>query len=202
MDTKQTLKNWLGAGSINLFGRPFAGKDTQGEYLADVFDGVMISGGDLLRHTDDQEVQQIMAQGGIIPSDAWERIVTPFFANPELNGKPLILSEVGRVKGEEQVIMKVTESTGHPQKAVVLLHLSEEEVWRRFDQSQIDHDRGDRADDNRAVLQTRLDKFREKVEPVIEYYRQNGLLIEIDGTLSRDQVTEAIEQALLQRATQ
>jgi adenylate kinase len=197
---KYILKQWLGAGSINLFGMPFAGKDTQGNYLADLFDGVMISGGDILRHTTDAEVQQIMAEGGIIPSEAWERIVPPFFANPDLAGRPLILSEVGRLKGEEQIIMRVTEATGHPQKAVIMLTLTEEEVWRRFDQSQLDKDRGERADDNKAVLQTRLDKYREKVLPVIDVYRQNGLLIEVDGALSREQVTQEIVHALLAKA--
>jgi adenylate kinase len=195
------LKTWLGTGSINLFGRPFAGKDTQGKFLADLFGGVMISGGDILRHTTDEEVQRIMAEGGIIPSEAWERIVPPFFANPELASKPLILSEVGRLKGEEQIIMHVTEQTGHPQKAVIELTLSEEEVWKRFDQSRIDGDRGVRADDNKAVLQTRLDKYREKVQPVLDYYREIGLLIEVDGTLTRDQVTQEILKALLAKAS-
>ena len=199
-ENKQLLKDWLGAGSINLFGRPFAGKDTQGAFLADLFGGVMISGGDILRRTTDEEVQRIMAEGGIIPSEAWERIVPPFFASPELAGKPLILSEVGRLKGEEQIIMRVMAETGHPQKAVIVLTLSEEEVWRRFEQSQIDKDRGERADDNTAVLQTRLDKYREKVLPVIDYYREISLLIEVDGTLTREQVTQEILRALTARA--
>lgn len=195
------IKQWLGSGSINLFGRPFAGKDTQGNFLADKFGGVMLSGGDILRRTTDQQVQQIMAAGGIIPSEAWERIVPPFFADPKLSGQPLILSEVGRLKGEEQIIMRVCEASGHPQKAVIVLTLSEEEVWRRFEQSQVDKDRGERADDNRAVLQTRLEKYRDMVQPVIDYYASIGLLIEVDGTLTREQVTAAIMTALYTRAT-
>ena len=197
----QTIKTWLGSGSINIFGRPFAGKDTQGQALADYFGGVMLSGGDILRHSmSNPKVQEIMAAGAIIPSDLFEEIVVPFFSHQDLNGKPLILSEVGRVSGEDQVIMKVAEATNHPEKAVLYLDLSEDAVWQRFEQSQVSHDRGDRADDNKAVLQKRLDQYREKVLPVIEFYRQQGLLIEIDGTLPREEVTDAILEALAARA--
>ncbi|MCU0667003.1 MAG: nucleoside monophosphate kinase [Patescibacteria group bacterium] len=197
----QTISSWLGAGSINVFGRPFAGKDTQGNYLANILGGVMVSSGDILRKTTDEQVQKIMAEGGIIPMEAFERIVPPFFGNPDLNGKPLILSEVGRLKGEEQIILKVTSDTNHPTKAVIYLSLSEEVVWERFDLSQINKDRGNRADDNKLVLQNRLDKYREKVIPVIEYYRDIGLLIDIDGSPSKEQVTNSIIDALYQKAT-
>jgi adenylate kinase len=200
-ETITTLKSWLGSGSINLFGRPFAGKDTQGRILADLFGGTMLSGGDILRHAkDDPEVQQIMASGGIIPSSLFEQIVLPHFSDTSLAGKPLLLSEVGRMLGEEQVILKVTANTGHPTKAVIELVLEETEVWRRFEAAVAIGDRGQRADDNAAVLQNRLDKYRDKVVPVLEIYRHLGLLIEIDGTLPRKEVTAAILESLLARS--
>lgn len=64
-DKKLIIKNWLGNGSINIFGMPFSGKDTQGAILAEHFGGVMISSGDILRHDHgNQQIQQIMAEGG------------------------------------------------------------------------------------------------------------------------------------------
>ena len=187
------VKNWLACGSLNLFGRPFAGKDTQGARLAEIFDGIMISSGDVLRKAkENTEVQSIMASGGIIPSNLFESIVLPVFTNAELSGKPLILSEVGRMVGEEKVIMDAASKSGHPLKAVIYLNLSEEEVWNRFIISQVEGDRGARQDDNKAVLQTRLDKYREKVLPVIDIYRQLNLLIEVDGSKSRDDITADI----------
>ncbi len=75
---QKTISDWLKTGSINIFGLPFAGKDTQGKILAEMFNGVVISGGDILRsNKDNQELQQIMASGQIIPSDLWEQIVVP-----------------------------------------------------------------------------------------------------------------------------
>jgi adenylate kinase len=197
-----SITTWLGSGSINIFGLPFSGKDTQARRLADLFGGVMMSSGDILRRNqDNEELQRIMASGQIIPSDLFERIVVPDLSREELHGKPLILSEVGRMEGEQHVILRATSASGHPQKAVILLKLSDEEVWHRFDASKQEGDRGARADDNTSVLQTRLDSYHQKVTPVIEYYRQTGLLIEIDGSRSRDEVTEEILQCLYTKAT-
>lgn len=193
----QTIKDWLGSGSINIFGLPFAGKDTQGVILANLIGGVIMSGGDILRHNkDNAELQRIMAAGEIIPTTLWEEIVVPYLAKAEFKNKPLILSEVGRLEGEQQVVEKATVSSGHPQKAVILLVLNDSEIWHRFDISQQQGDRGNRADDNKAVLQTRLDSYHTKVMPVINYYRQKGLLIEIDGSMTKELVTKAILEKL------
>jgi adenylate kinase len=199
---QQSITHWLDTGSINIFGLPFAGKDTQGALLAEMFHGVMFSSGDILRHNKDNErLQQIMAEGGIIPSGLFEEIVVPYLSNPDLRDSPLILSEVGRMGEEADIVLRATEASGHETKAVILLKLSDEEVWRRFDEASKSHDRGERADDNRAVLQTRLDNYHAKVMPTIEFYRQKGLLIEIDGSLPKDEVTAHILASLTERAS-
>jgi adenylate kinase len=200
-EQKDQISQWLGTGSINIFGLPFAGKDTQGEKLAEMFNGVIISSGDILRHNKENlRLQDIMARGDIIPSDLFEEIVLPYLSNPEYKDRPLILSEVGRLHGEDEVVVRACKNSGHPQKVVILLKLPDDEVWRRFDESQEDHDRGNRRDDNKAVLQTRLDAYHDKVTPVLNNYREQGKLIEIDGTKSREEVTEEILNALLVNA--
>jgi len=191
------IGQWLGTGAINIFGRPFSGKDTQGELLAKLFGGELIGGGDILRsHHDPKKIEDIMASGGIIPSDFYEQMVLPYLARKAFAHKPLILSSVGRSHGEEPVILRAAAAAGHPIKTVLLLKISEEEVWGRFEESLEDHDRGNRSDDRRDVLKTRLQKFQEKTAPVIEFYRDKGLLIEIDGAKSREAVTEEILTAL------
>ncbi len=182
---------------------PFSGKDTQGAILAEDFNGVMISSGDILRHDHgNKQVQEIMAEGGIIPSELFEQIVLPFLSRPELNGKPLVLSSVGRSEGEEPIIREATENSGHPTKAVIILNLSEEDVWKRFEESKIENDRGDRSDDKKEALTHRLQEFQNKTMPVIRYYRQQRLLIEVDGILSKDKVTESIIDKLYELATE
>lgn len=191
------ISEWLGVGSINIFGRPFAGKDTQGRKLADLFGGELIAGGDILRSYHDQEkIKQIMSKGELIPTDFYLEIMLPFLSKPELKSKPLILSSVGRLKGEEPIITEATQSSGHPIKAVILLQLAEEDCWNHFEKSKDEHDRGNRPDDKKEVLKTRLHEFQNKTIPVLEYYRDKGLLIEVDGTQSREVVTQEILDSL------
>lgn len=202
-DKKLIIKKWLGNGSINIFGMPFSGKDTQGAVLAEHFGGVMISSGDILRHDHgNQQIQQIMAEGGIIPSDLFEQIVLPFLSRSELNGKPLVLSSVGRSEGEEPIIMHATENSGHPTKAVIILNLTEEDVWKRFEDSKLENDRGDRSDDKKEALTHRLQEFQDKTIPVIRFYRQQRLLIEVNGILPKEEVTKQIVDKLYELATE
>jgi adenylate kinase len=196
-----TIKTWLGTGSINIFGRPFAGKDTQGEKLAEFFGGDLMAGGDILRSYHDQDkIKELMSTGDLFPTDFYLSIVLPFLSREDIKNEPIILSSVGRMKGEEQTILDATEQSGHPMKAVVLLVLTEDQVMERFDATRKLGDRGTREDDNHDALENRLVKFREQTEPVIEIYRQKNLLVEVDGTLDRDNVTIEIINKLYEKA--
>jgi len=192
-----SIKTWLGNGSIDFFGRPFSGKDTQGKILADLFGGSLISGGDILRsHHDPAAIEKIMAEGGIIPSDFYLSMVVPYLSKDEFRGRPLMLSAVGRSHGEEPIIEQATEASGHRMKAVIVLELSDEDVWQRYDAAKELHDRGERSEDRAEALRNRLNKYRDNTEPVIDYYDQKGLLVRIDGRQSEEDVTRAIIEQL------
>jgi adenylate kinase len=196
-DRIKIISDWLKTGSIDIFGRPFSGKDTQARLLADLFNGVVIGGGDILRsHHDPKQIEQVLAGGGIVPSDFYIHLVLPYLSRPQFKPKPLLLSAVGRSHGEEPIILKATADSGHPIKAVISLQIDEAEVWRRFEAAKDKGDRGNRADDRRAVLRTRLKKYQDNTVPVIDFYRDKKMLIEVDGTLSREQVTDEILQGL------
>lgn len=202
MDSRiSQITDWLGTGSINLFGRPFAGKDTQGRILAELLKAKLVGGGEILRsQKDPARIEKIMAEGGIIPSDYYLQTIEPFLARAEFKGQPLILDSVGRRHGEEKAVIKACEAAGHPIKVVLLLKLSDEEIWRRFEAAASAGDRGSRADDSREALANRLQKFIGQTQPVLEFYRQKGLLAEVNGENSRQAVTEQILDALLKMA--
>jgi adenylate kinase len=198
----QTIAKWLGTGSINIFGRPFAGKDTQGRILADLFGAELVSGGDILRSYHDQDtLKKLLASGELIPSDLFLRIVLPFMSQPDFVNKPLMLSSIGRLEGEEYTILEATTASNHPIKAAILLELSDERVWQHFEAAKDLNDRGARSDDTSEVLKTRLHEFQIKTEPVIAYYRQHNLLITVDGSQTREQVTSEILKKLYELAT-
>jgi adenylate kinase len=192
------IRSWLGSGTINIFGLPFAGKDTHGSTLAKLFNAPLIGGGEILRsHELHPELKKSLDAGILTPQDEYLRIVTPFLSKSEFTGHPLILSSVGRWVGEEEGILEATEVSGHPTKAVIYLHLAEEVVHKRWEKSQEQGDRGGRADDAEHVLDTRINEFREKTLPVIEVYREKGLLIEVDSNAEKHEVIESILARLL-----
>ncbi len=196
------IKSWLGTGSINFFGPPFSGKDTQAKRIAEMIDGVVVSGGDILRHAKDNiEVQNIMANGGIIPSDLFLSIIPPFFSHDDINDKPLLLSSVGRLMEEVPTVIKATNDSGHEIKAVIVLELTDKDVWRHYEISQSLNDRGQRADDTKNALKKRLTEYN-KTKPVIDYYRSMSLVLDIDDTKDTDDVTVEIIDALYSFATQ
>lgn len=198
MDTHkiETIKRWLGSGSINFFGPPFSGKDTQAKQLADMCGGIVVSGGDILRHAhDNPELQTVMASGGIISSALFLSIIPPFFAYSDLADKPLFLSSVGRLPEEVPVVVGATRDSGHAIKAVIVLELPNAAVWRHFEIAQELHDRGDRADDNEEALKKRLDEYAKTI-PVLDYYETEHLLVHIDDTKTVDEVSSEIIDAL------
>jgi adenylate kinase len=187
------IRKWLGQGSINIFGMPFAGKDTQGEALADLLGAELLGGGKILRNSIIPEhVKEIMEAGGLIPIDDYLQIVLPYLSHEQFAGKPLVLSSLGRWDGEQQGVLQATEDSGHAIKAVILLTVGEETARERHKRSVEQGDRGARKDDTDEVFGTRITEYREKTLPVIDFYRQKGLLREVDGTPSPVTVTEEI----------
>ena len=184
------IKQWLGSGSINIFGPQYAGKDTQGEMLVKVFGAApLIGGGDILRGSIVPEhVKNIMNQGQLIPTKDYIEIVLPYLAQPDFNGKPLILSAVGRWHGEEQGVLDVTTKANHPLKAVIYMTLNKEIIWQRWEAYKGLRHGGTRQDESKEALEMRLKEFSVKTLPVVEFYRDMGILIEVDGSGSKEKV--------------
>lgn len=192
----ELIKKWLGSGTINIFGRPFAGKDFQGQRLAEFFGGKMISSGKILR---DSQAETTTRNGKLTPFKDFTRIVLPYLSQLHIGNVPLILSSVGRWHGEEEGVIKALNSSNHPLKAVIYMNISTNESHTRWLAREINNDRSNRQDDTEETLNIRFNEFSEKTIPVIEYYQKLGLLIEIDGKGPRDEITCAIIDALFEK---
>lgn len=195
----KTIRDWLGTGSINIFGIQFSGKDTVGKQLTDLFEAQFVSSGDVMRSTflsepTDQDDKIWHAakvgslSGSLMPTNEFREMMAVYLSQPAIEGKPLILSTVGRWIGEEGPIMKVLEDTGHPTKAVVLLNITEEEAWGRWRVADKKRNGGRHDDAEEAVVARRFNEYKEKTLPVIEVYRSLGILLEVNGSQSREAV--------------
>ena len=122
-----TIKDWLGTGSINIFGLPFSGKDTVGIRLAEDLGAKFLSSGLILRHIaeEDQDLAKEMKQGLLADTNKFLDSILPYLSRQDLQSYPLVLSSVGRWEGEEYPVIEAAEDAGHPIKAVILLNISE-----------------------------------------------------------------------------
>lgn len=194
------IKDWLGVGSINIFGLPFAGKDIQGEILAKIFNGNLLGGGEILRSvTLPVNIKECLQIGKLIPSEDYVKIVLPYLKKPSLAGKPLILSSFGRWSGEEMGVLTAVKESGHPLKSVVYLKINENDAHKRWLMLRENNDRKERRDDAEEILKTRFSEFKEKTKPVIDFYNDLELLIEINGKGTREQVTNNIINSLFEK---
>ena len=201
-DKISAIKQWLGNDAINIFGIQFSGKDTLGVPLAEKLGAKFISSGDLVRSamksSDDQRIRQaaIDSQQGILtPTDEFRQLIAPHLSDKQLSNQPLVLGSVGRWIGEEEVVMEALKRGGHRLKAVIVLNISEAEVWRRWEQVK-DERNGGRADDiSKERVQRRLDEYAEKTVPVIQKYHQLGLALDVDaGGTIKHTFDSAIDQ--------
>ena len=202
MDNKiSTIKQWLGTGSINIFGLPMSGKDTQGIKLAETLGAKFLSSGLIIRAMEQQTNQDTTSQGNLTPTNLFYEWVLPYFERRDLFGYPLVLSSIGRWQGEEDQVMSVAKGAGHEIKAAIILNISEADVERRFEAAKALNDRGTRADDkDLATFRTRLREFHDKTIPVLQHYKTLGLLVEVNGDQSREQVASEIIEKLYKKA--
>ena len=197
----ETIKKWLGTGSINIFGLPMSGKDTQGIKLAEALDAKFLSSGMIIRAMEKETDQNLTGSGNLIPTNVFYEWVLPYFERSDLFSYPLILSSIGRWQGEENQVMSVAAGAGHEIKAAIVLNISEADVEQRFIAAKELNDRGQRQDDDDiAVFRNRLQEFRTKTLPVLKHYKELGLLIEVNGDQSREAVFAEIIDCLSSRA--
>lgn len=204
MEEKLTyIKDWLGTGSINIFGLPMSGKDTVGIKLAESLDARFLSSGMIIRAMEQEKNQHYTDNGALAPTDIFYEWVLPYFGREDLKKSALVLSSVGRWSGEEDAVMNAASEAEHPIKAVVLLNISEADVQERWEavrdagMRETGQESTKREDDkSRGVFGTRIQEFIEKTMPVIQHYQSLGLLVPVRADMTREEVFTAVVDQL------
>jgi len=172
---------------IVLLGPPGAGKGTQGQVLCQRLGVPAISTGDMLREAvaDGSElgnkVQGIMASGALVDDATMADVVRDRLVKPDA-GRGYLLDGYPRTLPQAETLAGILRDAGQELDAVLLVDVPEDELVRRALL------RG-RADDKEEVIRERLRVYREKTAPLIGYYRERGLLREIDGNRPIEEVT-------------
>ena len=179
-------------------GPPGAGKGTQAQYVADHFGIPAISTGDIFRANVSQgtelgvEAKRYMDAGEYVPDEVTNRMVRNWIN--EADAEPgFLLDGYPRTLAQVEELDAMISSTGHSlDAAVVLVADPDELVTRLLRRAQVEG----RADDTELVIRRRQEVYAEQTEPLIEVYREHGILIEIDGMGEVDEVTKRIFDAL------
>ncbi|MFL6022143.1 MAG: adenylate kinase [Marmoricola sp.] len=181
-----------------LMGPPGAGKGTQAKGVADHFGIPAISTGDIFRANVSSgtplglEAKRYMDAGEYVPDEVTNLMVRNRIDEEDakpgflLDGYPRTLAQVTELDGMIQF-------TGHQLDAVVVLTVNQDELVARLLQRAKTEGR---ADDTEEVIRRRQEVYAEQTEPLIEVYRERGLLIEVDGLGEIDDVSGRIFSAL------
>jgi len=188
---------------IVFLGPPGAGKGTQAARLATKYGVPQISTGDMLREAVDagtelgSRVQAIMASGELVPDGVMLELVENRLGKPDCAGGA-ILDGYPRTRGQAETLDPLTQGIGLGEvKLVLMLDVSEDEVIRRISgRRQEAAGAGERDDDKDEVVLERMRVYRELTEPLVDYYRSRGVLVEVDGVGDIDEVFDRLDAAM------
>ena len=175
-----------------FIGPPGAGKGTQASLFCSKYYLNHLSTGDLLRDEVASgselglEASRVMNKGELVSDELVLSIVEGRLVNINqgwlLDGFPRNVNQANSLK-------KLLGKINQPLEAVISIKIADEYLIKRL------LERG-REDDNEEVIANRLKIYREKTSPLVDLYRKEGILVEIDGNADIDVVFSCIEKAL------
>ena len=181
--------------NLVFFGPPGAGKGTQADRFAQRHGIPKISTGDMLRKAiaDGTRigmlVRDTLQAGLLVGDDLIISIVAERLEQPDTtNG--FVLDGFPRTIPQAAALDAMLADRGGVKVIALVVHA--DEVIRRLAQ------RG-REDDDAFVLKERLAVYSRDTEPVLEYYRRRSSVSVLDGNRPLDDVSEAIERAILKK---
>lgn len=205
-----------------FLGPPGSGKGTQAKMISERLAIPQISTGDMLRAAVSEgtpmglKAKALMEQGALVSDEVVVGIVRERLAKADCE-KGFILDGFPRTVAQADALGETLADLGKKLDAVVSLVVDDEAVVERVagrrtcrDCGKMYHVRFDppqtegrcdncggelflRDDDREETIRKRLDVYREQTAPLIDYYRNLGLLSEVDGM---QDIREVLRQIL------
>lgn len=184
-----------------IVGPPGAGKGTQAARIAEHFAIPTISTGDIFRKNIadgtalGRQVKAIVDAGDYVPDSLTNALVTDRLNEADAAGG-FLLDGYPRTTDQVRYLTELLSSHGHALDAVIRLVADQDEIVRRLRQRAIEIGR---VDDSEEAIRHRQEVYIRETAPLIEMFREQGLLVEIDGLGAIDDVTVRIFEALAAR---
>lgn len=208
-----------------FLGPPGAGKGTQAKVVASKLGIPQISSGDIFRENLKNETElgrkanQYIKVGDLVPDDITIAMIRERITRTDC-ATGAILDGFPRTPAQAEALDEMLEESGCHIKSVPYIRVSEAALIERLtgrltcrSQGHIfhskfnppeatgicDHDGSElyqREDDKPETVRRRIRVYEKQTQPLVDYYRQRGLLVEIDGNQSINQVTEDLVNLL------
>lgn len=215
------------AKALIFLGAPGAGKGTQAREVATHFGIPQISTGDILRDAVKKQTPLGMAAkakmeaGALVPDEVVCGIVEERIGEADCQ-KGFILDGFPRTIAQAQFVDRVLQAKGRGRPQVLDIEVDEDLLLKRltgrrtcsvcgeiynvhFSPPKVegicDKDGGKllyRADDNEATIRQRLEAYHRQTSPLIEYYRAQGVLHEVDGNKDPETIAKGLLEFLSQ----
>jgi adenylate kinase len=179
---------------IVFIGPPGAGKGTQAARLTGDLGIPHLSTGDILRLAKQQGTDvgrlaaEYMDQGLLVPDPVVVAVVGDRLESPDC-ARGCLFDGFPRTVGQAQSLDEHLNAAGTPLDGALVLNVARDELLRRL------FARG-RGDDELDTILRRFDQYQIQTAPVLEYYRQRGILRSVDGSGTPDEVYQRLRAAI------
>ncbi|WP_309095768.1 adenylate kinase [Streptomyces sp.] len=211
---------------IVLVGPPGAGKGTQAAFLAQNLSIPHISTGDLFRANISRQTElgklakSYMDAGNLVPDEVTIAMAKDRMEQPDAEGG-FLLDGFPRNVSQAEALDELLETESMQLDAVLDLEVPEDEVVKRIagrricrnDSSHVFHvtykqpvkdgvcdvcggELYQRDDDSEETVRTRLEVYHTQTEPIIDYYKAQGLVVTISALGKVEDVTRRAMEAL------
>lgn len=179
--------------NIIIFGPPGAGKGTQAEITAEKFKLFHLSSGEILRSAAkkpelEKEINSYLSSGRLVPDNLIIKMVN-INIDKKIGQQGIIFDGYPRTIKQAKYLDATFEKKDVNKPIVLNLNLEEESAISRI------LSRGknsERSDDNAKVIKERFKVYHKQTEPLLDYYREKGRLIDIDGEVDIEGVSKNI----------
>lgn len=214
--------------NIILLGAPGSGKGTQAEHIESAFGLTHVSSGDLFRYNlkNQTELGKLaegyMKRGELVPDDVTVAMVRDRLQQPDIT-EGVLLDGFPRTLPQAEALTNMLHQLGQKVDAVVYLDVPDDEIMTRlsgrlicrecqapfhktfnpFETCPQNKCHGEhlyqRDDDKPETVGARLATYHSQTSPLVQYYREHGILLHIHGIGNIEEITERILTAIRQQ---